>query len=70
MEISTKKYRKSEFKKVNTIYNEYKTCIKFVKPNGNTNWLNIDNKEFKKIVELLTGSKVVNNCYGEIEFKD
>ena len=24
----------------------------------------------KKIVELLTGSKVVNNCYGEIEFKD
>jgi hypothetical protein len=69
MNKQTKKYRKTEFKKVNTIYNNYKTCIKIVKPNGNTNWLTIDNEEFNKIVELLTESKITSNCYGEIEFK-
>jgi len=70
MDKETKKYRKTQFKKVKTIYCEYKTKVKFIKPNGETNHLDITNEEFKKIVELLTGSKIVNNCYGEIEFKD
>ena len=66
--MTTSEYRKIEFKKVKTIYNEFKTNIKFVKPNGSTHWLSISNDEFINIVELLTKSKVSKNCYGEIEF--
>ena len=66
--MTTIEYRKTEFEKVKTIYSEFKTNIKFVKPNGNTNWLSISNDEFIKIVEFLTKSKVNKNCYGEIEF--
>ena len=66
--MTTSEYRKIEFKKVKTIYTEYKTKIKLVKPNGETNWLDITNDEFINIVEFLTKSKVSKNCYGEIEF--
>ena len=66
--MTTSEYRKIEFKKVKTIYSETKTKVKFIKPNGDTNWLDISNDEFINIVELLTKSKVNKNCYGEIEF--
>lgn len=66
--MTTSEYRKIEFKKVKTIYSETKTKVKFIKPNGDTNWLDISNDEFINIVEFLTKSKVSKNCYGEIEF--
>ena len=66
--MKTSEYRKTQFKRVKTIYSEYKTKIKFIKPNGETNWLDITNDEFMNIAELLTKSKVSKNCYGEIEF--
>ena len=34
MEKITKHYRIKEFEKINTEYIEYKTKIKFIKPNG------------------------------------
>ena len=66
--MTTEKYRKLQFKKVKTLYCEYKTKVKFIKPNGETNWLDISNDEFINIVELLTKSKTNKNCYGEIQF--
>ena len=57
-EIKLTKYRISQFKKVKTIFCEYKTKVKFIKPNGETNWLDISNDEFINIVELLTKSKI------------
>ena len=67
--MNKKQYRINEFNKIKTIYSEYKTAIKFVKPNGETNFLSIDNKELKKIIELLTNSKVKSNSFGEFEIK-
>ena len=37
--MKTKEYRKREFEKINTVYNDYKTKVKFIKPNGETNFL-------------------------------
>jgi hypothetical protein len=47
-------YRIKEFKKVDTIYQEYKPKIKIIKPNGETNWLDITEKELQKIKTILT----------------
>lgn len=64
MNALTKNYRKSEFEKLKTTflnplfkYSEYKTKVKFVRPDGQTKWLDITNDEFDKIVGILTSQK-------------
>lgn len=52
--MNTKEYREKEFEKVSTEYNEYKTKIKIIKPNGGTNWLDIENVELQQIMQILT----------------
>jgi hypothetical protein len=47
-------YRIGEFEKISTIYNEYNPKIKIIKPNGETNWLNITEEELQKIKDILT----------------
>ena len=68
--MTTEEYRISQFKRVKTLYAETKTKVKFIKPNGETNWLDITNDEFINEVELLTKCKTNKNCYGEIEFNN
>lgn len=46
-------YRKSQFENVGTEYSEYKTKVKFIKPNGETKWLDIENSEFEAIKKIL-----------------
>ena len=53
MNECTKKYRLTQFSRVSTEHSEYKTQIKFVTPNGVTNWLDIENDEFEKIKNIL-----------------
>jgi hypothetical protein len=53
-EMDKKTYRKAQFEKVATEYNEYKPKIKIIKPNGETNWLDISEEELRKIKEILT----------------
>ena len=55
--MDTKQYRIREFEKVSTVYSEYKTKIKIIKPNGETNWLDIEENELEKIKKILTGGK-------------
>ena len=50
--METKEYRRKEFEKVNTQYHEYKPKIKVIKPNGETNWLDITEKELQKIKRI------------------
>jgi len=57
MELSTKKYRLAQFEKIKEEYVEYKTKVKFIKPNGETHWIDIDNDEFAKIKDVLVGAK-------------
>ena len=52
--MKTKEYRIKEFEKVSTKYNEYKPKIKVIKPNGETNWLDIEKEELQQIISLLT----------------
>ena len=52
--MNTKEYRLKEFKKISTQYHEYKPKIKIIKPNGETNWLDIEEKELLKIKAILT----------------
>jgi hypothetical protein len=54
MDKLTRDYRQSQFNLIATEYIEYKTKIKFIKPNGQTNWLDIENSEFEKIKNILT----------------
>lgn len=49
-----KEYRKAEFKKVDTIYYEFKPKIKVIKPNGETKWMNIEENELQQIIRILT----------------
>lgn len=53
MDKITKSYRKQQFDKVNTEYSEYQPKIKIIKPNGETNWLDITEAELLKIRSLL-----------------
>jgi hypothetical protein len=53
MDKLTSKYRKTEFDKVNTEYIEFLPKIKIIKPNGETNWLDITEAELLKIRALL-----------------
>lgn len=52
--MTTREYRIDQFEKVSTPYHEYKPKIKIVKPNGETNWLDITEKELKQIEKILT----------------
>ena len=61
-----KEYRIAQFKNISTVYIEYKTKIKFIKPNGETNWLDISNNELVKIMELLTSQTYKENHFGEL----
>jgi len=54
MDEITKQYRISQFEKVSTEYFEFKPKIKIIKPNGETNWIDIDEKELIKIRDILT----------------
>lgn len=55
MDNLTKEYRSAQLDRVKTEYHAYKTKIKIIKPNGETNWLDIENNEFKQISAILTG---------------
>ena len=67
--MKTKEYRKLQFDKISTVYNEYKTKVKFYKPNGETNYMDITNKELYAIIKLLTDKKVYENKIGEFQIK-
>ena len=54
MEKITRHYRATQFEKVNTEYREYKPKIKIIKPNGETNWIDITEQELIKIKNILT----------------
>ena len=54
MTQETANYRKSELEKVHTEYSEYNPKIKIIKPDGETNWLDITEKELKQIEHILT----------------
>lgn len=51
--MNIKEYRLNEFKKVSTQYSRYKPKIKVIKPNGETNWLDISEIELAKIKNIL-----------------
>lgn len=51
--MTTKEYRQMEFKKVSTQYNKYLPKIKIIKPNGETNWLDIKENELQEIKRIL-----------------
>lgn len=53
MDALTKKYRQIQFDKISTEYSEYKTKIKIIKPDGSTNWIDIEVDEFEKIKSIL-----------------
>lgn len=52
--MNTREYREQQFARVATQYVEYKTKIKIIKPNGETNWLDIEEIELKQIMCILT----------------
>lgn len=52
--MKNKEYRKKEFEKVNIVYSEYNPKIKIIKPNGETNWLDITERELQIIKKVLT----------------
>ena len=52
--MTTKEYRQVEFKKVSTQYSRYPPKIKIIKPNGETNWLDIEESELQEIKTILT----------------
>ena len=47
-------YIKAQFEKVSTKYSEYKPKIKIIKPNAETNWMDITEEELTKIKNILT----------------
>ena len=50
----TKRYRTKEFEKVGTKYSQYRPKIKVIKPNGETNWIDIEENELEQIKKILT----------------
>lgn len=47
-------YIKAQFDKISTKYgNEYKPKIKIIKPNEETNWLDITEEQLQKIKAIL-----------------
>lgn len=55
--MTIKEYRESQFERVSTIYSEYKPKIKIIKPNGETNWLDIEEVELEQIKKILLKTK-------------
>jgi hypothetical protein len=53
LDKETQHYRMEEFKKIETEYIEYQPKIKIIKPNGETNWMDISEAELLKIRALL-----------------
>jgi hypothetical protein len=51
--METVEYRVREFEKVSTPYVEFPAKIKIIKPDGETNWLDITEDELSRIRELL-----------------
>ncbi len=49
----TKEYREAQLNKVATEYVDFPTKIKIIKPDGETNWLNITEKELLAIKAVL-----------------
>jgi hypothetical protein len=54
MTDETRIYRLSQFDRIGTEYSEYKPKIKIIKPNGETNWLDITETELQQIKHILT----------------
>lgn len=54
-------YRKAQFLKIETVYSEFPTKIKIIKPNGETHWMDITEQELAQIKELLT--EACKNCH-------
>jgi len=52
--MTTKEYRNAQFKRVATLYSEYPPKIKIIKPDGETNWMDITEDELTAIRMLLT----------------
>lgn len=53
MDQETKEYRELQFSRVKTVYSEFKPKIKIIKPDGETNWLDISEEELQKIKTVL-----------------
>lgn len=51
----TREYRKQQFEEIREECIGYKTKIKFIKPNCETNWIDIENHEFDQIKKILIG---------------
>ena len=51
--LAKREYRKSQFGKLKTVYSEFKTKIKIIKPDGETKWLDIENEELEAIKNIL-----------------
>lgn len=49
-----REYRKIQFKEVATEYFEFWAKIKIIKPDGETKWMDITEKELKQIKHILT----------------
>jgi len=52
---STKRYRETQFNLVGTEYSVFKPKIKIIKPDRETNWMDITETELQNIKVLLTG---------------
>ena len=70
MNEQTRTYRQEQFKKVSTVYSEYKPKIKIIKPNGETNWMDIEEGELLEIMRILGDSPIRINHTGEYVFPD
>ena len=46
--------RLNQFDEIDTEYSEYKPKIKIIKPNGETDWIAIEEAELQAIKDLLT----------------
>ena len=53
MNKQTADYRKVQFAKCATVYHEFLPKIKIIKPDGETNWLDITEDELQSIIALL-----------------
>jgi len=54
MDELTRIYRKNQFEAIGTQYQEYSPKIKIIKPDGETKWMDITEKELKQIKTILT----------------
>ncbi len=52
--MTNREYRKLQFAKISTVYSEHTTKIKIIKPDGETNWLDITENELQQIIQILT----------------